>query len=83
MMPKLQIHKPSHTTNLQENAAIQPSWWDAETQAARTDKPAVVIVWPIMEEKTELLTHPTRMYSYADIAIGLLACRPQQMHVVS
>ena len=29
------------------------------------------------------ISHPTSMSSYAEVVIGLLACRPQQLHVVS
>ena len=68
VMSKLRAHKPAHTTNPQQKAAIQPPWWNKETQAAWTDKRTMVKLWQkerskphpdltikaLMEEKTEV-----------------------------
>ena len=67
-MSKLRAHKPAHTTNPRQKAAIQPPWWNKETQAAWTDKRTMVKLWQkerskphpdltikaLMEEKTEV-----------------------------
>ena len=68
VMSKLRAHKPAHTTNPRQKAAIQPPWWNKETQAAWTDKRTMVKLWQkerskphpdltikaLMEEKTEV-----------------------------
>ena len=67
-MSKLRAHKPAHTTNPRQKAAIQPPWWNKETQAAWTDKQTMVklrqkerskphpdlTITALMEEKTEV-----------------------------
>ena len=45
VMSKLRAHKPAYTTNPQQKAAIQPPWWNKETQAAWTDKRTMVKLW--------------------------------------
>ena len=68
VMSKLRAHKPAHTTNPRQKAAIQLPWWNKETQAAWTDKRIMVKLWQKerskphpdltikahMEEKTEV-----------------------------
>ena len=68
VMSKLRAHNPAHTTNPRQKAAIQPPWWNKETQAAWTDKRTMVKLWQKerskphpdltikarMEEKTEV-----------------------------
>ena len=68
VMSKLRAHQPAHITNPRQKAAIQPPWWNKETQAAWTDKRTMVKMWQKerskphpdltikarMEEKTEL-----------------------------
>ena len=68
VMSKLPAHKSAHTTNPRQKAAIQPPWWNKETQAAWTDKRTMVKLWQKerskphpdltikahMEEKTEV-----------------------------
>ena len=68
VMSKLRAHKPVHTTNPRQKAAIQPPWWNKVTQAEWTDKRTMVKLWPKerskshpdltikarMEEKTKL-----------------------------
>ena len=67
-MVSLRAHKPAHPTNQRQKAAIQPPWWDKETQAAWIDKRTMVKLWQKerrkphpdltikahMEEKTEV-----------------------------
>ena len=36
VISKLRAHKPAHTTNPRQKAAIQPPWWNKETQAVWT-----------------------------------------------
>ena len=45
VMSKLRAHMPAHTTNLRQKTAIQPPWWNKETQAAWTDKQTIVKLW--------------------------------------
>ena len=68
VMSKLRAHKPAHTANPRQKAAIQSPWWNKETQAAWTDKRTIVKLWQkerskphedltikaLMEEKTEV-----------------------------
>ena len=68
VMSKLRAHKPAHTTNPHQKAAIQPPWWNKETQSAWTDKRTMVKLWQkerskphpnltikaLMEEKTKV-----------------------------
>ena len=48
-MVSLRAHKPAQTTNQRQKAAIQPPWWDKETQAAWTDKRTMVKLWQTKE----------------------------------
>ena len=50
-MSKLRAHKPAHTTNPRQKAAIQPPWWNKETQAAWTDKRTMVKLWQQEQSK--------------------------------
>ena len=54
VMSKLRAHKPAHTTNPRQKAAIQPPWWNKETQAAWTDKRTIVKLW----QKEKSKPHP-------------------------
>ena len=54
VMSKLRAHKPAHTTNPRQKAAIQPPWWNKETQAAWTDKRTMVKLW----QKERSKPHP-------------------------
>ena len=45
VMSKLRAHTPPHTANPRQKAAIQPPWWNKETQAAWTDKRTMVKLW--------------------------------------
>ena len=53
VISKLRAHKPAHTTNPQKKAAIQPPWWNKETQAAWTDKRTMVKLWQKERSKTQ------------------------------
>ena len=42
VMSKLRARKPTRTTKSRQKAVTRPSWWNKETQAAWTDKRAMV-----------------------------------------
>ena len=54
VMSKLRAHKPAHATNLRQKSAIQPPWWNKETQAASTDKRTMMKLW----QKERSKPHP-------------------------
>ena len=68
VISKQRAHKPAHTPNPRQKAAIQPPWWNKKTQAAWTDKRTMVKLWQkerskphpdptikaLIEEKTEV-----------------------------
>ena len=60
-MVSLRAHKPAHTTNPRQKAAIQPPWWDKETQAAWTDKRTMVKLW----QKERRKPHPDLTSAHA------------------
>ena len=45
VMSKLRTSKPTNTTNPRQKVVTKPPWWNKETQAARTDKGAMVKLW--------------------------------------